>query len=143
MKESKRSTGFYLETLLLIGALIAVLLILARCFSVAERTRSQAETLTGAVHLARNAAEAAAEADSTEDLGQLLLEDNGTVERQRLTARYNEALQPDPEGSYLVRVDWDEGAAGLISYVITVEDTGTGNDLYTLETAVYRRRDGA
>lgn len=140
MKKQTR-TAFYVETLLLIGALVAVVLILARCFSAAEQTRREARELTGAVHLARNAAEAAAGAGTHEELVHLLSRDAAAIaEESGFRFCYDEAFQGDPAGPLELTISWDrrpQPGCGLVHYTIIVENTVRGDELYRLETAVY------
>ncbi|WP_434309840.1 hypothetical protein [Hominifimenecus sp. rT4P-3] len=137
-------TAFYLETLLLVGALVAVALILVQCFGKAEQARAQAKELTEAVHLARNAAEAAAGAKSLEELEKILWkEPDGQSLDGALVIFYNEKGEIDPEGELSLRIDWDKipaPEAGLVTYRITVENTQDSREIYRLETSVYLGR---
>lgn len=137
--------AFYLETLLLVGALIAVALVLVQCFGKAEQAREQAKELTDSVHLARNAAEAVAGLKSPEELEEML---SGTSNSQLLDGVlvifYNEGGEPDPEGSLSLRIGWDKTpapGAGLVTYTITVENIQESREIYRLETSVYWGRE--
>lgn len=143
MKQGKRMTAFYLETLLLVAAFAVVILVLIQCFAASERSRRQARELNDAVYLARNAAEAAAESGDTAEL-LVLLGGNAVAEESAMVLRYNEALEPDDEGIYRLRIFWDMpmGAGSTVSYDITVENAETGDELFDLSTAVNPRRDG-
>ena len=143
MKQGKRMTAFYLETLLLVVAFAAVILVLIQCFAASERSRRQARELNDAVYLARNAAEAAAEAGDTAELLELL-GGNAVAENSAMVLRYNETLEPDGGGIYRVRISWEipVGAGRTVSYDITVENAETGTELFDLSTAVNPRRDG-
>ncbi len=139
MKKPTR-IAFYVETLLLIGALVAVAVILVRCFGVAEQTRVRAQELTNAVHLARNAAEAAAGAEDSEALGRLLTEKTVTPSETGLFLTYNAELAPDPSGEFLLEIIWDKAPSpgcGLVNYTISVEHIGKGYEVYSMKTAVY------
>ena len=137
-------TAFYVEALLLVLALLAVVLILAQCFAAAERTRGNAKQLTEAVHLARNAAEAAAGAESPEALAQLLADGAGNATESGLQIPYNEDMEPDPAGAMSLQISWDkrpEPGGGLVTYTIWVT-TREDEELYRLETAVYLGKEG-
>mgnify|MGYP001784014201 CR=1 FL=1 len=140
----KRTTmAFYVEALLLVLALLAVVLILTQCFAAAERTRENARQLTEAVHLVRNAAEAAAGADSPETLARLLADDAGNATDSGLQISYNESMEPDPAGAMSLQISWDkrpEPGGGLVTYTIWVT-TRENEELYRLETAVYLGRE--
>lgn len=143
MKQGKRMTAFYLETLLLVVAFAAVILVLIQCFAASERSRRQARELNDAVYLARNAAEAAAEAGDTAELLELL-GGNAVAENSAMVLRYNERLEPDGGGIYRLRIFWEMpmGAGRTVSYDITVENAETETELFDLSTAVNPRRDG-
>lgn len=139
MKKQTRA-AFYVETLLLISALVAVAMVLVRCFYVAERTRVQARELTSAVQLVRNAAEAAAGAEDPEALAQRLTEKAVAPGETGLFLIYNAELVPDPSGSFLLEIIWDKTpspGSGLVNYTIAVEHIQKGYEIYRLETAVY------
>lgn len=145
MRQGKRITAFYLETLLLVCAFTLVGLVLVQCFAASERSRRQARELNDAVYLARNAAEAAAAAGNTAELLELLGGD-AVAEDSAMLIRYDALLEPDPEGIYQMRISWDMsmGAGGMVSYNITVKNTETGSELFSLDTAVNNpRRDAA
>lgn len=134
-------TAFYVETLLLIGALVAVVLILAQCFSVAEQTRLQAEELTNAVHLARNAAEAAAGAETHEELAHFLSQDAMVnPEESGFRICYDKAFQGELSDPLVLTISWDrkpQPGCGLVNYTIIVESTVWNREIYRLETAIY------
>ena len=140
MKRQTRA-AFYVETLLLVSALVAVVLILAKCFSTAEQTRLRAGELTGAVHLTRNAAEAAAGAEAAEELAKMLSEDAPAVPTESgFRLYYDEDFRADPAGSLCLEISWDrrpQAGCGLVSYTIAVAHTDRDEEVYRLETAVY------
>ena len=143
----RKRTTFYLETLLLLAALVAVVLVLAQCFSTAEQVRKEAKELTQAVHLARNGAEAVAGAESSEELKTLLLgETDNAPADGGLLALYDETLEPNPAGTLRLCITWDkppERGNGLVTYTITVEHAQSAHEIYRLETAVYLGREAA
>lgn len=142
MKQGKRMTAFYLETLLLVVAFAAVILVLIQCFAASERSRRQARELNNAVYLARNAAEAAAEAGDTAELLELL-GGNAVAEDSAMVLRYNETLEPDDGGIYQVRISWEMpmDAGSTVRYDITVKNAETGAELFDLSTAANPRRE--
>lgn len=122
----KHITAFYLETLLLIVVLVAVILTLTVVFGGARAESVRASRLNQAVILAENAAEAVAASDSLEAV-QRLLDENGNTraDGDTLTAFYDE---------FQVHITWvPEGA--LVSSTVTV--LWNDEEIYTLETAVY------
>lgn len=136
----RQRRAFYLETLVLVALLVAVILTVTVCFARAENTRQEARLLTGAVELAKNAAEAAAEAADETQLAHILTENNNCVrEKEGLTLRYDGDFQPDPAGEIFLKITWQAAENGLVTYDISVEKDRA---LYALETAVYRGGNG-
>lgn len=151
--KNRHITAFYMETLVLAAVFTIVILVLARIFALSRQMGTDARILTNAVHLAENAAEAVAASDSAEALQRLLdengnaerLEGSGTGEEAVIRARYDEDMNPLPDGSLWMDVTWEpEEAApsgrGLVRSVITVNRSGEAEPVYTLETAVYIRK---
>ncbi len=143
-KNKKRHfTNFYMETLVLVVVFIVVILVLTRVFALAGGMSTRAEILTGAVHLAENAAEAVSASGSPEDL-RGLLEENGNAGEVRegenclLSFRYDDDLNPVPGGSFRVEVSWQPEAGGSFAEskvaVYWMEET---EPVFALETAVY------
>lgn len=137
------ATAFYMETLILAAVFVAVILVLVRVFALAGQMSARSRALTNAVHLAENAAEAVAAAESPEDLKELLEED-GNVEFQEeggasadLLARYAEDMSPARDGDFLVDITWTPEAGSLTKSRITVY--WAEEEIYTLETAIYRK----
>lgn len=137
-------TNFYMETLILVVVLVAVILVLTKIFAFSADLSSRAGRLTRAVHLAENAAEAVAASDSIGTL-RMLLEENGNVQiRQEgadntLSAWYDEDMQPVSDGKFRVEVSWGlENAAGdFAESTVSVYWMEETEPLYVLETAVY------
>lgn len=135
-------TNFYMETLVLVVVLTAVILVLTRVFAFSRQMGSRARILTQAVHLAENAAEAAAAADGLDTLQELLEEDGNVRVSQDgiLQAWYDEEMRPVSDGSFCVEVDWrpEERLGGnLAGSTISVYWQGESSPVYTIETAVY------
>lgn len=134
-------TDFYLETLLLAVVLTAVILILARVFAFSGEMSRRAGVLTGAVHLAENAAEAASASENLDTMRELL-EENGNAEVFRegdggiLRVWYGEGMQPAAGGEYRVEISWRPGDA-LAESIVSVYWKEETEPVYTLETAVY------
>ena len=136
--------NFYMETLILVVVLVAVILVLTRVFAFSADLSSRAGRLTRAVHLAENAAEAVAASDGIDTL-RMLLEENGNVQvRQEgadsiLSAWYDEDMQPVSDGKFRVEVSWgSEDAAGdFAESTVSVYWMEETEPLYVLETAVY------
>lgn len=140
-KQTRPATAFYMETLMLAAVFVAVILVLVRIFALSGQMSGQAGILTCAVHLAENAAEAAAASENPETL-KGLLEENGNVRLQEskgecmLCAWYADDMSPAPEGDFRVDIRWASGESageGLPRSTITVywEEEA----VYTLEIA--------
>lgn len=154
-KRRRHITAFYIETLILVAVFILVILVLTKVFAWSGRLGERAEILTGAVHLAENAAEAAAASESLEDL-RALLDENGNAgisedgSRETggiLQAWYDGTGNPAPEGDFRVEVSWrpagdlaeSGGGEGLVECTVSVFWTEEAEPVYVLETAVYVR----
>lgn len=156
MSKGRHMTAFYLETVLMVIIFVLVIAALAQVFSMAKTESRQAEQLTNAVCLAQNAAEAVAAAGSEEELSQLLQENgNVTAEKGGLTAWYDGKLQPvsaeaaaaDPS-SMRMEVSWEPGkeepgAGTMVNSTIAVYEGAAQEPVYTLDTGVYLREEGA
>lgn len=142
-----RITTFYMETLFLIAVFIVVILVLTRVFGVGESQSRQARLLTSAVSLVQTAAEAVSGSTSLEDVEALLEKegvDSVTVsEGTELIARYDQNLNPDPEGELKLVIGWDpqETASGtLVTCPVSVwQENQTEEPVYSLQTAVFCR----
>lgn len=129
------NTAFYVETLLMIVAFVAVILVLTRTFGEARRESAQARELTDAVILAQNAAEAVSASENLEDLARRL---GGT---QTTEIREGKLFAVSEDG-YITEVSWEpsgEEAGTLVSSAITVYLAGSADPIYALDTAVYLR----
>ena len=124
----KQITAFYLETLLLIAAFTAVLLVLTGVFSIAKNQSAQANRLTQAVMLAQNAAEAVAASDSIETLQGLLNAEEDLYQNGKSLTVY--------EDGYQVNITWEPEANVVNSHITVLKD---GEKIYVLETAVALR----
>ncbi len=140
MNKHASLTAFYVETLLLVLAFVFVILVLTDVFGRSRVRSAEAADLNAAVTLAQNTAEAFAAADSPDRLGELL---SGTSDGTSLVqAAYDRGLAPDPDGIYTVELLWrsEPQTAGTLDYAdITVRRADTGNVLYTLQTAHFRK----
>lgn len=138
-------TAFYMETLILTVVFIMVILVLTKIFALSGQLSAKARILTNAVHLAENAAEAVAGADSAQRLLGLLNENGNTkpLEGEADTvfrAQYDMDGKPAAEGSFWVDVSWvpeKESEGGLVKSRITVYWDREEEPVYTLDTAVY------
>jgi len=140
--KKRQTTTFYIETLVLVAILIVVILVLTRVFGMGRARSQEARILTSAVSLAQNAAEAVSSSDSPQMLAQLLNEkDNaGYAEDAGVTARYDQEMQPDPDGAFCVQISWEpeEMMAGtLVNSTITVLHGQEAEPVYSIDTAVY------
>ena len=140
--KKRQTTTFYIETLVLVAILIVVILVLTRVFGMGRARSQEARILTSAVSLAQNAAEAVSSSDSPQMLAQLLNEkDNaGYAADAGVTARYDQEMQPDPDGAFCVQISWEpeEMMAGtLVNSTITVLHGQETEPVYSIDAAVY------
>lgn len=139
MKKQELSS-FYLEALLLVAVFVAMILVLTGVFGAARSQSRQARQLTSAVTLSANAAEAAAAADSPEELA-ALLDEGGNVAPVPggLEAYYRLDGSPcRPEEAQLrLTVSWqaEEGERPFIQTRFAVFRADAETPLYTLESA--------
>lgn len=146
MKKKQHITAFYLETLLLILAFIAIILVLTHIFGIARSQSSGARLLTNAVCLAENAAEAVS---ASRDEGELLalLNENGNAapmdDGAGVTAYYAADMTPDPAGRLRLDVSWEPEGDGLVRSVVTVRLREAAEPIYVLDTAVYLKEGAA
>lgn len=137
MRDKHRITVFYIEMLLLVAVFTGVILVLSNVFATAKEQSSNAKSLNGAVQLAENAAEIVGGTDDHSEMVDLLGGDNNAachLESQKLLARYNVDMEPDPDGGFLVVITWED-IEGLTNYDITV--TWREDPIYELETSVF------
>ena len=133
--KQEHNTAFYIETLLMIVAFVAVILVLTRAFGEARRESARARELTDAVILAQNAAEAVSASEDLEDLARLL----GNT--QKTEVREGKLLAVSDNG-YITEVSWEPsgGETGtLVSSTIAVRLAGSDDPIYKLDTAVFLR----
>ncbi len=137
MRDKHRITVFYIEMLLLVAVFTGVILVLSNVFATAKEQSSNAKSLNSAVQLAENAAEIVGGTDDHSEMVDLLGGDNNAachLESQKLLARYNGDMEPDPDGGFLVVITWED-IEGLTNYDITV--TWREDPIYELETSVF------
>lgn len=138
MENKHRTTVFYIEMLLLVAVFTGVILVLSGVFATAKEQSLKAKYLNGAVRLAENAAEIVAGTDNHGEMVDLLGENNSAachLELQKILARYNAGLEPDPDGGFLVLITWEE-QDGLVDYDITVTWRDS-QPVYELRTSVF------
>ena len=58
------------------------------------------------------------------------------LEMQKILARFNNSMAPDPDGGYCVEITWID-YDGLISYNISVAWQEDSEQVYNLKTAVF------
>lgn len=139
MKKQELSS-FYIEALLLVAIFVAMVLVLTGVFGAARAQSRQARQLTSAVTLSSNAAEAAAAADSPEELA-AILDEGGNVAPVPggLEAFYR--LDGSPcraeEAQLRLTVSWqaEEGERPFVKTDIAVYRAEAQTPLYTLEAA--------
>ncbi len=140
----RRVTAFYIEALILVALLTMVVLVLTWIFAWSGQRSKKAALLTAAVHLAENGAEAVASSESIEEVRELL-EENGNAEisgqatedGSSLRLYYDNDLKPAPEGSIWLDILWMPEDGGFVKSILTVEQAGGSEPIYTLETGVF------
>ncbi len=144
MKKSAHITAFYVEMLLMIVLVTVMVLVLTNVFALGRMDSSRARSLTEAVTLAENAAEAVSAARTPEELRSLLDEDGsvGFVDdapAPTLRAAYDLNGDPDPDGPLVLWVSWEAESretGELVRSTIRVFGADT-KELYRLETATF------
>ena len=149
MKKKQHTTAFYLETLLMILVFVAIILVLTRVFALGRNQSAKAETLTNAVTLAANAAEAVSASRTPEELAERLGE-SARVGGQGVIAGYRADMSPDT--SYLpgeasplqLDITWEPSKEDrrFVNSTITVYASGSEHPVYVLETAVFVKEVG-
>lgn len=144
MKKSEHVTAFYVEVLLLMLVVTLMVLVLTNVFALSRMESATARSLTNAVSLAENAAEAFSASSAPGQLLGLLDEggnagfvDNAAV--TTLRAAYDADMRPDPDGGTVLLITWEPESAGageLVRSTITVLGE-SGSEIYTLRTAVW------
>lgn len=139
MRQGK-SRAFYLETLLLVLFLLAVLAVLVQLFAAARRQSLVAERLTTAAQLARNVSEAFAATEDWQAFGQVLAGPAGLAWQQDEAALLPEQTGQKNGGPYTVTLRRAETAAGAGRMaLLTVEVwAGSGSEpVYALTAQKY------
>ena len=142
MKNRSHITAFYAEALILIVVFIGIILVLTNVFGAGLTRSTEARALTDSVVLAQNAAEIASASSSGEELYERLNENDNAAVLNELTytveARYNDGLEADKDGRYILKISWEEGdSEGLFLNSIEVRVEGSEEPVYTLDSAVY------
>ena len=137
MKSKPHMTAFYIEALLMILVFGGIILSLTQVFGASRNESADAKTLTSAVCLAQNAAEAFAAAEKPEDLISILdKESKGHVQlggaAEDLTGSYRTDMTPDPEGLLKLHMTWQERDDLLYAQIEILQ---ADQSIYTLETA--------
>ena len=135
MKSKPHMTAFYIETLLMILVFVGIILSLTQVFGASRNESADAKTLTSAVCLAQNAAEAFAAAEKPEDLTVILDKDNKghlQLDAEGLTGSYRTDMTPDPEGLLKLHMTWQERDDLLYAQIEILQ---ADQSIYTLETA--------
>lgn len=140
MKRGK-SRAFYLETLLLVLFLLAVLTVLAQLFAAARRQSLAAERLTQATQIARNVSEAFAASGDWQDFGALVAGGDGLCwQEDQAVLPVDETGRAGQGGAYALALRRGETAAGagrLAELTIEVCAQGSNELAYTLTVQKY------
>ncbi len=141
MNNSRHTTAFYAETLLLVAVFAVVILIITRFFALGSRESAAAKNLTNAVTLAENAAEAISVSVSPEDLAKRLDEaGNARLENGQVVCHYDAGLSAAKvdDAVLTLSASWEPSPENprLVRSQILVTDR-SGAEIYRLSTAVY------
>ena len=143
----RRNTAFYISTLFLLLLFMVILAILTGVFSQARQKSIEAQQLTAATELAKNAAEAVSAARDQAGLLTLLTQNSNTnIDQTGICAAYDKDLQPSAEGFYRVYITYEPEArpgGTLVNSIVTVKTAGAAEALCSLSTAVYIRGERA
>lgn len=144
MSKRSHSTAFYAEALILIIVFISIILVITNVFGSGLIRSTEAKTLTDSVVLAQNAAEMAAASSDEEELLERLNENgNAAVSSENgdvIEARYNDSLEADNNGKYILGISWEaekNGNGELVHNSINVRIDGETEPIYSIESAVY------
>lgn len=136
-----KSRAFYLEALLLVLFLLAVLAVLVQLFAAARRQSLAAKRLTEATHIAANVSEAFAAAESWQAFGQVLAGEDALDWRQgKAGLTVDENGMAAPEGAYSLQLERSEAptAAGRMAELkITVYRRAGDKAIYSLTAQKY------
>lgn len=132
MKQKGHFTAFYIETLVMILVFVGIILVLTQVFAAAKKKSAEAKTLTTAVCLAENLAEAFQAAETPDELYRLLdaagtHESDGSLSGSvnSFTALYNDDMKLAPGGAYRMEMNWGTAESGQISGLVTVIHDGS------------------
>ena len=136
-------TAFYVEALIMILVFVGIILVLTQVFGAGQALSSDADQLTKAVGMARNAAEAVAASEDPEELAKTLDEGNiGTgAAPTAVQAYYDKDGNPAKDGIYRVEATWEPEPAGsgeMVKSHIPAYYDDNDEPVYTLDTASYR-----
>lgn len=136
-------TAFYVEALILILVFVGIILVLTQVFGAGQALSSEADQLTKAVGMARNAAEAVAASEDPADLTEQLDEGNigQSADPTTVQANYDKDGKPAKDGIYRVETTWEPEPAGsgeMVKSHISVYYDDNDEPVYTLDTASYR-----
>ena len=146
--KKQQLTPFYLESLVLIAAFVAMILVLTGVFGASRSQSVKARDLSQAVTIAANAAEAVSASGSLEEAA-ALLDEGGNVQIRdgAIEALYREDGDPCIEGDGALRLSlsWEVSKSdpSLVNSRLTVFSQKDGAEIYTLETARYRKEAAA
>ena len=131
----KNITAFYVETLILIIAFVAVILLITSVFGKAKTESTNAKVLTSSVCIAENAAEVFSARPDIEGIAGILGKGN-VIEKSdtKLVLGYDSDMREDPDGVLNLNIQLSE--KNDLSYCdICVINGETGETVYTLKTA--------
>lgn len=125
----KRSTAFYIEALVLVLFLLAMLTVLVQMFAAARQVSREAAQRNDAVCAARGLSECFSAASSAEEFCRL-----AGLDAPAGTLQVNREGQPDPAGDYTARLNYTPGP--LAALEIEIENS-RGDTLYSLTAEKY------
>ncbi len=146
--KKQQLTSFYLESLVLIAAFVAMILVLTGVFGASRSQSVKARDLSQAVTIAANAAEAVSASGTLEEAA-ALLDQGGNVQIRdgaiEAFYRADGAPCPDGDGALRLLLTWEVSGLdpSLVESTLTVFTEKDGKELYSLETARYRKEAAA
>ena len=139
---AKRMTLFYIESLLLVGCFIAVILVVTVVFGKSRTMSQEAKILTNSVMVSENAAEVFRSHPDEEALKRTLDEGNLSETGDGFLLRYDTDGKPDAHGAIGLRIAIARDGETLRNLTVTAVKQETGEEVFRIETAVCGRKGG-
>ena len=139
---AKKMTAFYVESLLLVGCFIAVILIVTSVFGKSRAMSEEAKILTSSVMVSENAAEIFQSHPDEAFMRELLDEENLSESENGFALRYDAEGKPDALGTIELRISVSDGSGTLRNLCVTAVKHETGKEIFRIETSAASRKGG-